>query len=64
MSHLFAIRGIDVGEGRTERLPHGAQLVVSEPLELHWSRRHWQEIPVGTVGVFARDAEPVLTALG
>ncbi|MCR2815642.1 class II glutamine amidotransferase [Microbacterium jiangjiandongii] len=61
--HSVGPETLHVGEGRTERLPDGAQLVVSEPLELHWSRRHWQEIPTATVGVFARGADPVFTAL-
>ncbi|QEV99179.1 class II glutamine amidotransferase [Microbacterium caowuchunii] len=62
--HSTGSETLHVGPGRTERLPEGAQLVVSEPLELHWSRRHWREIPAGTVGVFRRDAEPAFHPLG
>ena len=62
--HSMGPETLHVGEGRTEPLPAGAQLVVSEPLELHWSRRHWQEIPAGTGGVFTSGEDPVFTALG
>jgi glutamine amidotransferase len=47
----------------TETLPDDAQLVVSEPLELHWSKRTWHEIPDATIGVFERGIDPVFTAL-
>lgn len=53
-------------DGRTdlrEVLPDDAQLVVSEPLELHWSRRTWHEIPDATIGVFERGVEPVFEPL-
>ncbi|UOQ59772.1 class II glutamine amidotransferase [Leucobacter rhizosphaerae] len=42
-------------------LPDDAQLVASEPLELHWSRRTWHEVPTGTIGVFRPGAEPEFT---
>ncbi|MCR2783386.1 MULTISPECIES: class II glutamine amidotransferase [unclassified Microbacterium] len=61
--HSAGPETLHVGEGRTEQLPRDAQLVVSEPLELHWSRRRWQEIPASTIGVITRDAAPVFTAL-
>lgn len=41
-----------------EQLPADAQLVVSEPLELHWSRRTWHEVPSGTIGVFRPGTAP------
>lgn len=49
--------------GGLEHLPADAQLVASEPLELHWSHRRWEEIPDATIGVFTRDAAPVFTPL-
>lgn len=61
--HSVGPETLHVGPGRTEPLPSDAQLVVSEPLELHWSRRHWQEIPAGVAGVFARGEEPEFTPL-
>lgn len=50
-------------DGTEDRLPADAQLVVSEPLELHWSSRTWAEVPVGTIGVFRRGEAPEFTAL-
>ena len=50
--------------GGEDRLPDDAQLVVSEPLELHWSPRTWHEIPNATIGVFRRDEEPEFTPVG
>ena len=44
-------------DGTEEVLPDDAQLVVSEPLELHWSRHTWSEVPAGMVGVFGRGVE-------
>lgn len=38
-------------DGETDTLPTDAQLVVSEPLELHWSRHTWIEVPSGSIGV-------------
>jgi len=46
-----------------ETLPEDAQLVASEPLELHWSKRTWHEIPDATIGVLRRGADPVFTPL-
>ncbi|MFV0435129.1 MAG: class II glutamine amidotransferase [Leucobacter sp.] len=60
---------LHTGEGfngiadQTETLPEDAQLVVSEPLELHWSKRTWHEIPNATIGVFERGASPVFSTL-
>lgn len=61
--HSIGPETLHIGEGRAEQLPRDAQLVVSEPLELHWSHRRWEEIPVATVGVFTRDAAPVFTTM-
>ncbi len=55
--------GFGAGTGDLEDLPTDAQLVVSEPLELHWSKRHWVEIPPATLGVFTRGQDPVFTTI-
>ncbi|MCS3491749.1 glutamine amidotransferase [Arthrobacter sp. JUb119] len=46
-------------DGQEDRLPENAQLVVSEPLELHWSRNTWHEVPPGTIGVMRTGRDPV-----
>lgn len=46
-----------------ELLPDDTQLVVSEPLELHWSKRTWHEVPTASIGVFSQGADPTFTAL-
>lgn len=48
-------------DGTEDVLPSDAQLVVSEPLELHWSSHTWSEVLVGMIGVFARGEDPVFT---
>lgn len=53
-----SLRAID---GSATFLPEDAQLVVSEPLELHWSRRTWRAIPDGTISVFETGREPVFS---
>lgn len=45
-------------DGDEDPLPEDAQLLVSEPLELHWSSHVWAEVPSGTIGVFRRGAAP------
>lgn len=45
-------------EGEKLSLPTDAQLVVSEPLSLHWSRHTWVEIPPGTISVFEQGRPP------
>lgn len=60
---LHVGEGFGPGTGISEELPADTQLVASEPLELHWSKRHWREIPPGTVGVFTRGQKPVFSAL-
>lgn len=45
-------------DGDAVTLPDDAQLVVSEPLELHWSRHVWDEVPAGSIGVFQPDQSP------
>jgi len=52
------LRAID---GSEQALPADAQLVVSEPLELHWSNETWVEVPEGTIGVFRTGEQPVFT---
>lgn len=52
------LRAID---GSEQALLADAQLVVSEPLELHWSNETWVEIPEGTIGVFRAGEQPVFT---
>lgn len=61
--HSIGPETLHIADGAVESLPPDAQLVVSEPLELHWSKRRWQEIPTGTIGVFRRDVEPEFSAL-
>ncbi|MGH3651334.1 class II glutamine amidotransferase [Glutamicibacter sp.] len=46
-------------DGTADQLPQDAQLVVSEPLELHWSSQTWHEVPSGTVGVMRTGQTPV-----
>lgn len=48
-------------DGTEEVLPDDAQLVVSEPLELHWSSHTWSEVPAGMIGVFGREGEAEFT---
>lgn len=60
---LHTGRGFSGVTDGVEKLPEDAQLIVSEPLELHWSKRTWHEIPNATIGVFERGAEPVFTPL-
>ncbi|MFB8388204.1 class II glutamine amidotransferase [Microbacterium sp. NPDC055910] len=61
--HSVGPETLHVATGVVEPLPADAQIVVSEPLELHWSRRHWQEVPEATVGVFTRGAPPRFSPL-
>lgn len=61
--HSIGPETLHTADGAVELLPSDAQLVVSEPLELHWSKRHWQEIATGTLGVFRRGAEPEFSTL-
>lgn len=50
-------------DGDEDALPDDTQLVVSEPLELHWSSHTWIEVPAGSIGVFRRGADPVFSAV-
>ena len=61
---LHISEGFGPGTGELERLPGDAQLIVSEPLELHWSKRRWLEITKGSIGVFYRDQKPVFHPIG
>lgn len=60
---LHTGRGFDERAAETETLPGDAQLVVSEPLELHWSKRTWHEVPTATTGVFERGQAPEFAPL-
>ena len=60
---LHVGEGFAAGTGELEQLPDDAQLIVSEPLELHWSKRHWMEIPSSTIAVLSRGRDPVVTTL-
>ena len=48
-------------DGDTDTLPKDAQLVVSEPLELHWSKHVWHEVPAGSIGIFRPGQSPEFT---
>ncbi len=50
-------------DGASDLLPEDAQLVVSEPLELHWSSHTWAEVPTGMIAVMRRGEEPVFIAV-
>lgn len=50
-------------DGTPDNLPIDSHLVVSEPLELHWSERTWHEIPAGTIGIVTPDAEREMTPI-
>jgi glutamine amidotransferase len=49
--------------GQRLSLPADAQLVVSEPLSLHWSRHTWVEVPSGTIGIFEQGQPPKIEPL-
>lgn len=55
--------GFDGAAAGIETLPADAQLIASEPLGLHWSKRTWHEVPNATIGMFTRGAAPVFTVL-
>lgn len=61
--HSVGSETLHVGVGKVERLPDDAQLVVSEPLELHYSRRRWQEVPDRSVMTVMRGQKPVIEPL-
>ncbi len=50
-------------DGGEDRLPMNAQLVVSEPLELHWSKHTWVEVPSGSIGIIRAGQSPQFTPL-
>ncbi len=56
--HSFGATMLHTKRGGEEVLPEDAQLVVSEPLELHWSSHTWSEVPVGVIGVFRQGEDP------
>lgn len=56
--HSVGPHTLHVHGGATETLPHDAQIIVSEPLELHFSARHWQEIDDHCITEFTADAPP------
>lgn len=59
--HSIGPETLHLREDVVEHLPEDAQIVVSEPLELHFSRRRWAEIPDGSITIFRRGAEPEVT---
>lgn len=56
--HSIGPETLNMRPGVVEHLPGDAQLVVSEPLELHYSRRRWAEIPDRSIGMFRRGVQP------
>lgn len=62
--HSVGPETLHVHGGETETLPDDAQLIVSEPLELHYSKRRWTEFPDHSVSIFRRGAEPEIRDLG
>lgn len=59
--HAAGATVLHATDGSDDVLPADAQLVVSEPLELHWSSHTWAEVPPGTIGVFRPGADPVFS---
>lgn len=57
--HSVGATGLHTAAGEIEPLPADAQIVVSEPLELHYSRRHWAPVPDDSITTFVRGAQPV-----
>ncbi|PWJ23962.1 glutamine amidotransferase [Branchiibius hedensis] len=55
--HSFGARSLRTVDGTPDNLPIDSHLVVSEPLELHWSERTWHEIPAGTIGTVTPGTE-------
>jgi predicted glutamine amidotransferase len=45
------VRTLHLPDGSVETLPGEALMVVSEPLELHYSDEHWHEVPEWTMAV-------------
>jgi len=62
--HSSGATALHTVDGTTEMLPADAQLVVSEPLELHWSAHTWAEVPVGSIGVFRSGEPPAFMSIG
>lgn len=61
--HAAGVTMLHTADGSDDTLPEDAQLVVSEPLELHWSRHTWHEVPAATIGVFRRGTPPEFTPI-
>ncbi len=61
--HSFGPTTLHTKDGGDEQLPDNAQLVVSEPIELHWSRRTWHEIAPQTIGIFTPGVDAEFTAI-
>lgn len=55
--HSHGAQSLRATDGGTDDLPADSHLVVSEPLELHWSRRTWHEVPPGTMGIVSPDCD-------
>lgn len=59
--HSFGPTMLHTVDGTADTLPEDAQLVVSEPLQLHWSRHVWGEVPVGSIGIVQPGKSPAFT---
>lgn len=51
------VHTLHLPDGSVERLPDGARILVSEPLELHYSGQHWREVPEWTMVVLGPGGE-------
>lgn len=63
---LFTLRGdaaLRAADGAVDRLPTDAHLVVSEPLELHWSPQTWHAVPANTIAVVRPGEDPTFLAI-
>ncbi|OAV59901.1 class II glutamine amidotransferase [Enteractinococcus helveticum] len=59
--HSYGPTMLHTVDGGADTLPDNAQLVVSEPLELHWSTHVWNEVPSGSIGIFRPEISPAFT---
>jgi predicted glutamine amidotransferase len=55
------VRTLHLSDGTTEELPHDVSLLTSEPLELHFSRHRWHEVPEWTMVVLEPGRAAVLS---
>lgn len=61
--HSFGPTTLHTKDGGDEQLPTNAQLVVSEPIELRWSRRTWHEMAPQTIGIFTPGVDAEFTTI-